>query len=132
MDTPLENPKGYEENNLINQAGNLKGKLLMIHGTDDDVVVWQHSLLFAKKCVEKGIPLDYFAYPAHKHNVLGKDRVHLMQKITDYFIQNLIPFFLAAFLNRSPVLTWVEKPYIRFHDCKAIAYFLSRKTSRRN
>lgn len=89
MDTPGENPAGYEESNLLNSVTNLKGKLLLIHGTDDDVVLWQHSLRFIKKCVDEGVQVDYFAYPGHLHNVTGKDRVHLMQKITDYFKQNL-------------------------------------------
>ncbi len=62
----------------------------MIHGCDDDVVLWQHSLLYCKAAVDAGnTNLDYFVYPGHKHNVAGKDRVHLMQKITDYFMENL-------------------------------------------
>lgn len=89
MDTPKENPEGYAENNLLNHVKGLKGKLMLIHGTDDDVVLWQHSLKYIKKCVDEGVQLDYFVYPKHLHNVLGKDRVHLMQKITDYFKQNL-------------------------------------------
>ena len=89
MDTPQTNKKGYDESNLLNYADKLKGKLLMIHGTNDDVVVWQHSLMFIKKCVDKNVPIDYFAYPGHLHNVSGKDRLHLMTKITDYFITNL-------------------------------------------
>ena len=89
MDTPQENPDGYKENSLLNYAQNLKGKLLIIHGTSDPVVVWQHSLLFLKKCVEKGTYPDYLVYPGHEHNVLGKDRAHLFHKITDYFMQNL-------------------------------------------
>ena len=89
MDTPQLNPEGYGDNNLLNHIDKLRGKLLMIHGTDDDVVVWQHSLKFVQKSVELGKQVDYFVYPGHKHNVLGKDRVHLMQKITDYFLQNL-------------------------------------------
>lgn len=89
MDSPQENKEGYEKNNLLNNIHNLKGKLLVIHGTDDDVVVWQHSIMLLKKAVEKGIQLDYFVYPGHLHNVSGKDRVHLMQKISDYFIEHL-------------------------------------------
>ncbi|MCE2787914.1 MAG: DPP IV N-terminal domain-containing protein [Bacteroidota bacterium] len=85
MDTPKQNPEGYEDADLTNYVKNIKGKLLLIHGTDDDVVVWQHSLTYLKKCVDEGVQVDYFVYPGHKHNVLGKDRVHLMQKITDYF-----------------------------------------------
>ncbi|MCY1540749.1 Prolyl tripeptidyl peptidase [compost metagenome] len=57
----------------------------MIHGAQDDVVVWQHSIKFVKACVDKNVQLDYFVYPGHPHNVGGKDRVHLMQKIADYF-----------------------------------------------
>lgn len=85
MDTPEENPQGYADANLLTKVKNLKGKLLLIHGTDDDVVVWQHSINFLKKTVDEGIQTDYFVYPGHPHNVRGKDRVHLMQKITDYF-----------------------------------------------
>lgn len=85
MDTPSENPKGYADNNLLKRVKDLKGKLLMIHGAQDDVVVWQHSVNFVKACVDNGVQIDYFMYPGHPHNVQGKDRVHLMQKITDYF-----------------------------------------------
>ncbi len=89
MDTPQKNPEGYKEADLLNSVDNLKGKLMLIHGTQDPVVVWQHSLMFIKACVDKGKQVDYFVYPGHEHNVLGKDRAHLFQKITDYFIQNL-------------------------------------------
>jgi dipeptidyl-peptidase-4 len=73
----------------LDKVQNLKGKLLMIHGAQDDVVVWQHSIKFIKSAVDSGVQLDYFAYPGHPHNVIGKDRVHLMQKVTDYFDQYL-------------------------------------------
>ncbi|MBL7912374.1 MAG: DPP IV N-terminal domain-containing protein [Bacteroidia bacterium] len=88
-DSPQENKEGYDKNNLLNHVGNLKGKLLMIHGAQDPVVVWQHSIMYQKKAVEKGVQLDYFVYPGHEHNVLGKDRAHLMEKICNYFIDNL-------------------------------------------
>ena len=89
MDQPQENPEGYKNADLLTYAKNLKGKLLMIHGSSDDVVLWQHSLQFVKKCVDDGVQLDYFVYPAHFHNVLGTDRVHLMKKISQYFNENL-------------------------------------------
>ncbi len=85
MDTPQENPQGYAKSNLLDKVQNLKGKLLMIHGAQDDVVVWQHSVKFIKSAVDNGVQVDYFVYPGHPHNVIGKDRVHLMQKVTDYF-----------------------------------------------
>jgi dipeptidyl-peptidase-4 len=89
MDKPAENPEGYKDANLLNYTKNLKGKLLVIHGTVDDLVVWQHSLKYVKKCVDDGVQLDYFVYPGHKHNVTGKDRVHLMTKVAGYFRDNL-------------------------------------------
>ncbi len=89
MDTPQENKEGYGKNNLLNYVDKLKGKLLMIHGAQDDVVVWEHSMMYQKKAVDKGIQMDYYVYPGHPHNVIGKDRMHLMEKICNYFIDNL-------------------------------------------
>jgi dipeptidyl-peptidase-4 len=89
MDTPKENPEGYSTSLLFNKIKNLQGKLLLIHGTDDATVVWQHSLRFLKQAVSDNVQVDYFVYPGYEHNVRGKDRVHLMQKISDYFDENL-------------------------------------------
>ena len=89
MDSPQNNPEGYKQANLLDKVQNLKGHLLMIHGAQDNVVVWQHSIKFLKAAVDNGVQLDYFVYPGHEHNVLGKDRVHLMQKVTDYFDEYL-------------------------------------------
>lgn len=89
MDTPQENPDGYAKNSLFQYVDNLKGRLLMIHGSSDDVVLWQHSLRYIRECVRKGKQIDYFAYPEHLHNVMGKDRVHLFEKLELFFNQNL-------------------------------------------
>lgn len=89
MDTPQDNPEGYKNANLLNYVDQLDGKLLVIHGTMDPVVVWQNSLNFLQTCIEQGKQLDYFVYPGHEHNVRGKDRMHLYQKIADYFNANL-------------------------------------------
>jgi len=89
MDTPQSNPEGYEQASLLNQVGRYRGKQLIIHGAQDPVVVWQNSLMYLRRAVEEGVQVDYFVYPTHEHNVRGKDRVHLMQKVTDYFLENL-------------------------------------------
>jgi dipeptidyl-peptidase-4 len=89
MDTPQENPKGYDETNMTNHISKLQGKLMLIHGVQDDTVVMQHSMQFLRKCNEQNKPVDFFAYPTHPHNVRGKDRVHLMQKISQYFFDYL-------------------------------------------
>ena len=88
MDTPAENQKGFDEASTLKYVKDLKGKLLLIHGTSDDVVVMQNNLMLIKNYVEAGKQVDFFAYPMHKHNVLGKDRVHLMTKVLNYIIDN--------------------------------------------
>ncbi|RAR70186.1 S9 family peptidase [Flavobacterium aciduliphilum] len=88
MDTPKENQKGFDEASTLNYVNNLKGKLLLIHGTNDDTVVEQHNLSLVKKFIEAGKQVDYFPYPMHKHNVQGKDRVHLMTKVLNYIMDN--------------------------------------------
>lgn len=85
MDTPQENPEGYKSTATTAKAGKLKGHLLMIHGAQDPVVVQQHSMEFIQACIVAGKQVDYFLYPTHEHNVRGKDRIHLNQKIADYF-----------------------------------------------
>ncbi|MCQ2110275.1 MAG: S9 family peptidase [Bacteroidaceae bacterium] len=85
METEATNPDGFALTSLIDKAPNLKGKLLICQGAIDNTVVWQHSLSFIESCIKNGVQVDYFPYPTHEHNVSGKDRVHLMQKVTDYF-----------------------------------------------
>ncbi|WP_455586118.1 S9 family peptidase [Bacteroides sp.] len=85
MDTPQSNPEGYDQCNLKNLAGNLKGHLLIVHDDHDDTCVPQHTLSFMKACVDARTYPDLFIYPGHKHNVMGRDRVHLHEKITRYF-----------------------------------------------
>ena len=85
MDSPEANAEGYAATSLLAKAKALQGKLLICQGAIDPVVVWQHSLNFVRCCIEEGVQVDYFPYPTHEHNVRGRDRVHLMQKVTDYF-----------------------------------------------
>jgi len=89
MDMPQENEEGYANNNLLNKVEKLTGRLMLIHGTADPVVVWQHSLNFVQKCVEKKVLVDYMVYPGHEHNVRGYDRIHLMRIVTRYFEDHL-------------------------------------------
>ena len=85
MDNPEVNPEGYAKTSLINKAKDLKGKLLICQGAVDPVVVWEHSLSFVRECVKNNVQVDYFPYPCAEHNVMGKDRIHLNDKITMYF-----------------------------------------------
>ena len=89
MDSPKQNAEGYEKSALVNYAGNLEGDLLLIHGHIDNVVVMQHNLSLIEAFVDNGILIDFFVYPNHEHNVGGKDRVHLMNKVLTYIEDKL-------------------------------------------
>ena len=89
MDTPQENPEGYEANCLLNKAKDLEGRLLVIHGAEDNTVVWQHSLEFIERCINNLKQVDYFVYPHHEHNVRGPERTHLYKKMFDYYETHL-------------------------------------------
>jgi len=87
MDTPQENPEGYENTRVGKYLENLEGKLLIIHGSVDPTVVPQHSMTLLKEAVDKKVQIDFFTYPMHPHNVRGKDRVHLIKKMLDYIVE---------------------------------------------
>ncbi len=89
MDTPQSNKEGFDKASLLNYVQNLNAHLLIIHGAVDPTVVWQNSLLYLRKAIDMGKQVDYFVYPGDEHNMRGKDRVHLYQKITDYFMLHL-------------------------------------------
>ena len=85
MDNPETNPEGFAATSLIGKAKDLKARLLICQGAMDDTVVWEHSLSFIQQCIDLEIPVDYFPYPTAKHNVFGRNRIHLMDKVTQYF-----------------------------------------------
>ena len=85
MDTPDENPEGFEKTSLLDKADKLQGRLMMIHGYQDPVVVPQNSIDFIRSCIKEGTDIDFFLYPESEHNMRGHTRVHLMKKVTRYF-----------------------------------------------
>ena len=85
MDTPQQNPDGYAKTSLIAKAANLKGKLQIITGYNDNTVVPQHCLSFLDACIKAGTQPDFFAYPGEEHNMRGHASVHLHERITQYF-----------------------------------------------
>lgn len=85
MGTPQDNPEGYAKASLINKVKNLKGKLQVITGYNDNTVVPQHCLSFLDACVKAGTQPDFFAYPGEEHNMRGHASVHLHERITQYF-----------------------------------------------
>ena len=85
MGTPESNPEGYVKTSLIDKAKNLKGKLQIITGYNDQTVVPQHCLSFLDACIKAGTQPDFFAYPGEEHNMRGHASVHLHERITQYF-----------------------------------------------
>ena len=85
MGTPQNNPEGYARSSLISKAKNLKGKLQIITGYNDNTVVPQHCLSFLDACIKAGTQPDFFAYPGEEHNMRGHASVHLHERITQYF-----------------------------------------------
>lgn len=89
MDTPESNPEGYENTSLLNKAKNLKGRLMVIYGGNDNTCVPQHTLSFMRACIDADTYPDLFTYPGDGHNMSGKDRIHLHNTITRYFEDHL-------------------------------------------
>lgn len=89
MDTPETNPEGYKKANLKLRAGDLKGRLEIIIGANDPTCVPQHSITFLRSCIDAGTQPDFFMYPGDGHNMFGRDRVHLYERITRYFEDHL-------------------------------------------
>lgn len=85
MDTPQQNPEGYERCSLLNKAKNLQGRLQIIFGYNDPTCVPQHTLSFLRACEDAGTQPDLFTYPGGGHNMFGRDQVHLHERITRYF-----------------------------------------------
>ena len=85
MDTPQTNPDGYAKSSLLSKAKNLKGKLQIITGYNDNTVVPQHCLSFLDACIKAGTQPDFFTYPGEEHNMRGHASVHLHERITQYF-----------------------------------------------
>jgi dipeptidyl-peptidase 4 len=90
MRTPQENPTGYDHNSPINHVQKLKGNLLLIHGSGDDNVHVQNSMLMMKALIQANKQFDSQIYPDNNHGIYGGyTRIQLFNKITDYIINKL-------------------------------------------
>jgi dipeptidyl-peptidase-4 len=90
LQTPQENPVGYDENSPIHFADKLKGKFLLVHGTADDNVHFQNSVLFSEALIQANKSFEQAYYPNKNHGIYGGNtRLHLYQKMTDFILRNL-------------------------------------------
>ncbi len=90
MRTPKENGEGYDAGSPIKQAAKLQGKLLLIHGTADDNVHFQNCAEYSEALVQANKQFDMQVYTNRNHGILGGNtRNHLMNRVADFFIENL-------------------------------------------
>lgn len=90
MQTPQENPSGYDENSPFNYPELLKGKYLLVHGSGDDNVHVQNSMRMVEALVQANKPFEWLIYPDKNHGIGGGNtRLHLFSKLTDFVKENL-------------------------------------------
>jgi dipeptidyl-peptidase-4 len=92
LSEPAEFAASYKEFSVVNSAANLKGRLLLVHGTGDDNVHLENSVQFVQKLIEAQIPYDLQLYPGKTHSITGPDvRTHLYNRILAHFEEYLKP-----------------------------------------
>jgi len=90
MSTPELNPEGYERSAVTNKANKLKGKLLLIHGTADDNVHFQNTVVFVDELIKANKQFQVMFYPGKDHGISGgKTREQLFNMITNFIKENL-------------------------------------------
>src|SRR5712664_2030186 len=87
---PQKNEKGYLDSSPVKYAAQLKGKLLIAHGTGDDNVHFANTLSVINDLIEAGKYVEVLAFPGRGHGVSDPPaRRVLMQRMTQFFIDNL-------------------------------------------
>ncbi len=90
MQTPQENPSGYDNNSPLTHAANLKGNLLLVHGTADDNVHVDNTMKLIEALIQKNKDFDWLIYPDKNHGIYGGyTRLHLYNKMTEYLLNHL-------------------------------------------
>ncbi len=90
MRTPKENPDGYKESSPITYADSLKGKFLLIHGTGDDNVHFQNSIMFSEALIQDNKQFQQAYYPNKNHGIYGGNTtIQLYTRMTDFILGNL-------------------------------------------
>lgn len=91
MGLPKDNAKGYDENSPISHIKNIKGSLMIIHGTGDDNVHFQNTIELITKLVDANKHFHLMIYPNSNHGIYtGRNtRYHLFTEMTDFILQNI-------------------------------------------
>lgn len=90
MQTPQENASGYDDNSPINHVSKLNGNYLLIHGTSDDNVHVQNTMVMIEALVQANKQFDWAIYPDKNHGIYGgKTRLQLYTKMTNFIKEKL-------------------------------------------
>ncbi len=91
MGLPKDNAVGYTNGSPITFAHQLKGNLLLVHGTADDNVHYQNCEMLINRLVKHNKKFSLMAYPNRTHGISEGEgtRLHLYETLTAYLKQNL-------------------------------------------
>lgn len=89
MDTPQENPQGYDRSSVLPFVDRLRGRLLLVQGSDDRTVMLGHAMAFLDRAVETGVLVDSLIYPMQQHGFVGKSHTHLFRLLSRYLAEHL-------------------------------------------
>ena len=86
-----ENPEVYDEGSPVTYAKNLKGNLLIVHGTGDDNVHYQGAELVINELIKNNKHFTMMAYPNRTHGIYegAGTTLHLYNLLTKYLHDNL-------------------------------------------
>jgi dipeptidyl-peptidase-4 len=88
--TPAENPGGYDRASMVKRAGELHGRLLLVHGSYDDNVHPQNTQAFADALIRSGKLFEQMVYPMRKHGFADRAaQIHLQRTMLDFWKRNL-------------------------------------------
>ena len=86
MGLPQDNQSGYDSTSTMSYVDRLKGKLLLMHGTNDDNVHSQNTTKFVEACIRADRPIDVMYYPTRNHGIYGHNATkHVYKKLFEYF-----------------------------------------------
>jgi len=90
MRRPQENFKGYDQSSALLRADKLQGNLLIVHGTADDNVHTQNTMLYIDKLVAADKQFEMQLYTDKNHSILGQQtRRHLYTRMSEFLFKNL-------------------------------------------
>ncbi len=90
MLTPLNNREGYDKSSVLKAAKNLSGKLLLIHGGNDNNVHVQNTTQLVYELQKADKQFDLMLYPTARHGVTNPAQVkHWYTMMTDFILRNL-------------------------------------------